>query len=532
MSWGPQNGGTGFGDPGSGNTGFAVPPPPPLPPSPPPAPADPLRAVAVALLNLGGLGLGYALIRRWAAAAVCWTATGVLLLAALPADPDGVPGGLLAGYLALLGAAAVHGAVRGLRTPLSWPPRPPVAVLLGLVLLAVPAGGAAAYTGARDEAVERMLLDRLDRADRLVRTAGSKPFAAAEPDYREALAVYRDLSAGHPGSRAAGRVPDRLETYYETVGAPYGRKRYCDAIAPLEHLRTVPGTMGGKALGSLADWPDERLATSLYECGAEELGDGDDGAWEKFGDLLADFPGSPQAQKVDSAVAATIDEAAEGLKGDDPCSAVERLRAIGTGVAGLPGEEAGLADALDENAGRADRSARSGAYACGVDRYRDGRFDEAIETLNDFVDTHKRDRNRARAQKIVIAAEIAQEIPEAGRRLPTTASGGSIAVTVKNDSPEKIRILYTGPVTGSFTLPACDDCSTYPSALTAGSQACKDSGKNYPQRTVHLPAGTTYFLHKPMGGSGASPATDTVELDHGYIYTECAYTTQSFGFGS
>jgi len=520
MSWGQQD----------GFAGFAVPPVPPPPPAPPPAPADPLRALAVALLNLSGLGLGYALIRRWVAMAACWAMTGALLLAVLPADPDGVPGGLLAAYLVLLGFTAVHGAFRGLRSPLVWPPRSPVAVLLGLVLLAAPAGGAALYADAREEAVQQMLLDRLDRADRLVRAAGSEPFGTAEPDYRKALAVYRDLRRDHPDSRAAERVPDRMDTYYRTIGAPYERKDYCGAIAPLTYLRTVPRTLGEKDLGPLAAWPDDRLATSLYECGAEELGAGNDAAWGRFGELLTTFPESPQAGKVQPVVDSTIDKAAKGLKGD-PCSAVERLRSLGGSVADLPGEEAGLAESLGRSAERADKKARSGVYACGVDQYEDGRFDAAITTLNEFLDTHKSDRNRARAQKIVIAAEIAQEIPAAGERLPTTASGGGIPVTVMNDSPERIRILYTGPVTGSFTLEACGGCSTYSSSATARIGACKDSGKRYPQRTIHLPAGTTYFLHKPTGGSSASPATDTAELSHGYLYTECAYITKDFGLG-
>src|SRR5690348_9350655 len=85
--------------------GFAV---PPMPSTPPPAPPDGLRAAAVGLLNLSGLGLGYALTRRWALMAACWFATGILLLVALPADPDGVPMGLVVAYLVLLLAAAVH----------------------------------------------------------------------------------------------------------------------------------------------------------------------------------------------------------------------------------------------------------------------------------------------------------------------------------------------------------------------------------------------------------------------------------------
>lgn len=62
-----------------------------------------------------------------------------------------------------------------------------------------------------------------------------------------------------------------------------------------------------------------------------------------------------------------------------------------------------------------------------------------------------------------------------------------------------------------------------------GFRPCNDSGKNYPQRTIRLPAGTTYFVHKARSGTGKSPASDTAKLRSGYIYTECAYTT-SFGY--
>src|SRR5581483_10744174 len=92
--WGaPLTGGASMsGGPYGPSQGFAAPPPvPPMPTSPPPAPPDGWRAAAVALLNISGLGLGYALLRRWALMAACWAATVVLLLVALPADADGVP---------------------------------------------------------------------------------------------------------------------------------------------------------------------------------------------------------------------------------------------------------------------------------------------------------------------------------------------------------------------------------------------------------------------------------------------------------
>lgn len=526
------------GDGGAGPGAFGPPPgppaPPPAPPPGPPAPppVDPLRAVAVALLNLSGLGLGYALIRRWFAMAACWTATGVLLAAALPADPDGVPGGLLIACLVFLGLAALHGAVRGLRTPLAWPPRSPVAIALGLVLLAGPAGGAMLYDGARDEAVEQMLLDRLDQADRLVQAARGKPFGTAEPDYREALAAYRDLSDGHPDSRAAGKVPNRLSTYYKAVAGPFGAGRYCEAIAPLKYLRTLPGPMGGKRPGSLRTWPDDRLATSLYECGMDDLASGASAAGGgRLGELLTTFPGSSQAAKVEPAVSDAIDRAAKAARGKEPCPAVDRLHTLSAQAAALPGEKAGVAAALKKDAGKAGKGVQSGTYACGVDQYQDGDFDAARKTMSGFIGTYKKDRNRPRAQKIVIAAEIAAELPAAGKRLPTTASGGGISITVSNDSPGPVEVLYTGPVTGRFTLNACSGCTTYSSTATGRSSACNDSGRNYPRRTISLPAGTTYFLHKHRGSTTTIPATDTVKLRPGYIYTECAYAVEGFGLG-
>ncbi|MCC5477682.1 hypothetical protein [Streptomyces barringtoniae] len=521
------------GSPYGPSQGFAGPPLPPMPSSPPPAPPDAWRATAVALLNLSGLGLGYALLRRWVLMALCWTATAVLLLVAVPADADGVPGAALAGYAAVLLLAALHGALAGLRTRLARPAGAPLALLLGVLLLAVPAGGALWYRNAHHEAVEQALLDRLDKADHLVATSGHKSFTAAESDYRSALEVYRDLAEHHSGSRAARRLPDSLHTYYTTVGAAYGHQEYCDAIEPLKYLRTVPDTMPKDQLGSLARWPDDRLAASLYECGAQGLTAGGTDWDTRFGDLLNTFPRSAAATKVPTALDAAVQRAEKAVGGSQPCTAVAQLRDLDTRIGGLSKSSGDADGTLAKAAGRAGRSGDAGEYACGVDQYKDGDFEAAQKTMGQFAAGNGNDENRARAKKIAIAAEVAQTLPKAGRNLPTTASGGSISVTVKNDSPHDITVLYTGPVTGSFTLKGCGDCKAYTLAdtLVTGFKPCSDSGRNYPQRTISLPAGTTYFVHKPNGGSTASPASDTAKLRPGYIYTECAYTTQTFGSG-
>lgn len=504
---------------------------PPMPSAPPPAPPDGVRAAAVAVLNLSGLGLGYALVRRRLPMALCWAATVALLLLALPADADGVPGAALAGYAVLLLLAAVHGAAVALRTRLTWPGRAPLALLLGVLLLAVPAGGALWYDDAHEEAVQQALMDRLDRADRLVAEAGRQPFTTARSDYRDALEVYRDLAVHHAGSRAAGRVPDRMRTYYTTVGAAYGHRRYCDAIEPLKYLRTVPGTMPGKDLGALTRWPDDRLATSLYACGSAALDAGGDDWPARFGDLLGTFPRSAPAAEVAPAVDARVRNAEKAVHGGDPCGAVARLRDLSGSIRDLSGR---AGDAKDELAGSADRAGRSGdagEYACGVDQYKDGDFEAAQKTLEGYLSSGAHGGDRARARKIAIAAEVAQALPAAGKKLPTTASGGSITVTVENDSPHDVTVLYTGPVTGSFTLEGCGGCRSYAlvDTLRPGFKPCSSGSRTYPHRTLSLPAGTTYFLHKPHGDGTATPASDTARLRPGYVYTECAYTTRTLG---
>ncbi|MFI9390185.1 tol-pal system YbgF family protein [Streptomyces bauhiniae] len=509
--------------------GFTV---PPMPSGPPPAPPSASRAAAVALLNLSGLGLGYALLRRWGPLVLCLAATAVLLFVALPADADGLPAGVLVGYLVVLLLAAAHGARLGLRTPLSL--RAPLALLLGLVLLAVPAGGALWYDGARAEAEQQALLGRLAKADDLVAAAGRYTFAASRADYRSALAVYRDLAVDHPGSRAADRVPARMRAYYSSVGAAYGRGEYCVAVEPLQFLRTVPRTMPADRLGPLTRWPDDRLATSLYECGKADLGDGGEAWVARFRELLADFPGSPAAAKVVPAVDSAVRTAQQGVAGNAPCTAVDRLHTLDTRLTDLAASGGDAATDLTAAAARAGRGGNAGAYECGVHQYKDGDFAGARKSMQSYVSDSESGGKRDRAKKIAIAAEVAQTLPAAGKKLPTTASGGSISVTVKNDSPHDITVLYTGPVTGSFTLKACGGCTAYSLAatITAGFKPCSDSGRNYPQRTIRLPTGTTYFVHQPQGTGAGAPASDTARIRSGYVYTECAYTTRTFGSGT
>ncbi|MFH8990556.1 hypothetical protein [Streptomyces sp. NPDC017940] len=497
-------------------------------PPPEPAPREPLRPLAAALLNLTGLGLGYVLIKAWLPAALCWAATAGLLLVALPADVDGVPGGALLGYLAVLVLAAADAARRALRAPIGWRLRAPLAAALGIVLLAVPASGALAYDTAKDEAVEDMLLDRLSKADRIVEDQGGRPFAATKNQYGTALDIYRGLLDDHADSRAADRVPGRLDAYYKSVAAPYTEKQYCEAVEPLKYLRTLPGTVGKERLGRLASWPDSRLADSLHACGMTSLGTTKGGS--DLRELLETFPGSAAADKVVPGIRAAIDDRTAELRGADPCTAAGELRAIRATTVSLP---AGAGAPLGTKAADA---VESGTYACGVDQFEDGRYSEAARTLDGFADTYRASGKRERARTIAIAAEVAAVRPQAGGRLPAQRGPGSGQdFVVRNDGPGAVEILFTGPATGSVKLGACAGCTTYSTRAEGKSKACKASGRSYPQKTLRLPPGEYHFLYKrdtaAIGSSGlVRNHSDGATVQSGYRYTDCAYVV-SGGLG-
>ncbi|MFD5325411.1 hypothetical protein [Streptomyces sp. NPDC127092] len=505
----------------------AVPPAaPPLPPQPWPS------AVAAGLLNLSCLGLGYVLLRQWIGAVVCWAATVALLVAALPADPDGVPAGVLVAYGVFLILAALDAARRARRTPLaSWASaRQGLVVPLALVLFAVPVGGGLAYGAARDEAKEQRLLEQLAAADKLVKDGEGQAFTSAEAGYRSALDTYQRIGTKHSGSRAGKLVPDRLQTYYASVSAPYGQKDYCKAVPALKHLRDLPRTVDRGLLGTVVGRADEPLAESWFQCGTGTAGNAgqETSSAEHLNALLTTFPQSPFAQKVEPALREALRTRDKSV-GVAPCAATEDLRRFDTTVDALP--SAAFAS-LGRDVGR---SIQRGDFACGIDQFKKKDYAEAISTMNDYVKAYPDSPQTAQARNVAIAAEIAEETPAAGNKVPSgaTSDGSGMVMVVSNDGPGEVELLYTGPVTGRITLPACGSCKAYPGILPVGGKvkACSGPSSKYPKRTLTLPPGNYQMLQKRDGTSTSAEVKkgSTAKIESGYSYTNCLYVTSLFG---
>lgn len=505
-----------------------------------PVPTDRGRAATVALMNLSGLGLGYALMRCWRPAAVCWIATVILLIIALPAESGGVPGAVLAVYLIFLALAAVHGAVRGLRTPLAWPPRSGTALGLAVALLVVPIGGPVLFHSAQQEAVQQMLLDRLAQADQTIAGAESDTATNAEPLYDRGLATYADLLHNHATSRAGKLIPGRLTAFYEAVGAPFAKADDCGAVEPLKFLRTVPRNTALTVadLGQLATWSDDRLATSLYECGMSAVLGGTWGteAVTDLNELLATFPTSAQAHKVGPTVADAVKTAEAASAAGDPCTATGDLSRLHVQVSELKSADPSVIADLKKDTDTLAGDVETGTFDCDVSLYKSGKFSDAQTAMDSFVTSYPNDRDKALAQKFSIAAQIAQHSADAGKVIPTLTAGGSVTVTFLNDSPDPTEMLYTGPATGSVELAACPKCTVYQDSILVRGGApaptpCTDSTIDYPTVTITLPPGTTYFFQKSTGTT-ASSAVQTSQFDADTSFDECAYTTKPLGLGT
>ncbi|MGW0120657.1 hypothetical protein [Streptomyces sp. NPDC003327] len=530
----------GYGPPPATAPGWAgagtIPPPPAAPPGYGPPPGQPPRgepkpaqAVLVGLLNLSCLGLGYVLLRHWLGAALCWAATAALLLLALPADVDGVPGGLLVGYGIVLLLAAADGARRGLRAELRIGAAfRRLALPLAVVLLAVPAGGSLAYGAARDEAIEQSLLDRLAAADALVRGHEGQRFASSETDYRAALAAYQLLARDHADSRAGKLVPSRLDAYYKSVATPYDRKDYCQAVPALTHLRELPATVDKALLGSRPATADEPLAHSLYECGVAALGtSATPSAEDSINELTRTFPRSPYIARVGPAVQGAVDARAAELDGAEPCATTDDLRTVRASAAAMTEAP------VDKAVRSADRALEKGVFACGTDQFKEEEFEESAATMTDFVKDYPKSARADHARAIAIAAEIAQEEPAAGKTLPRAdePGGARMVMVVSNDAPDEVELLYTGPVTGKITLKPCAGCRNYDrfELLRRGFKPCAGPSSKYPKATITLPAGNYHLLQKRTDtdlSSAGDTKTSKAKIEPGYSYTNCLYVTE------
>lgn len=100
-----------------------------------------------------------------------------------------------------------------------------------------------------------------------------------------------------------------------------------------------------------------------------------------------------------------------------------------------------------------------------------------------------------------------------------STSGGSTLVIIQNDSPERLRIVFSGPDSRIEELAACSSCQTY---SLIGPLYCPEQG---PIGRYTLPPGQYDVVVQSISDNGVTPWTGDWDLISGDEYYSCFFIT-------
>ncbi|MEW5987249.1 MAG: tetratricopeptide repeat protein [Chloroflexota bacterium] len=166
-------------------------------------------------------------------------------------------------------------------------------------------------------------------------------------------------------------------------------------------------------------------------------------------------------------------------------------------------------------------------YNCGRQFAEDLLYASAITMYERFLQEYP---DHARAEEV--QAALAQALIENARQMgageiaPPSysgwAAGGTTVVVIQNDSPESLRIVFSGPESRIETLEACETCTTY----FIAPMFCPEQG---PTGRYTLAPGYYDVLVESISDSGTTPWTGEWELVDGDEYYSCFIIVTSFG---
>ena len=452
------------------------------------------RPAIAALLNLSGLGAGYLYLHRWVRWVVHAAVMAALVVGAYTNDGHAHPAlwvGAIGGWV-VLGVADVALAAR--RAGRRSPPEaravgaPSVGVALGVVLIAAAAGGFLAYQSkARSEFDSALAAHRAGdcaralRGYRTVTTTYELTFLP-QIDRADRNAVecrsFQEASKGAPGDfgGAVRRYRAFLERYPTAILAASTRAR----------------------IGQAYDrWGDQELKQLDY-----------DGALAKYATATGEFAGTPGAAAAERSIQQLADRAFGDLNTKDGCDARDMI------------------DALIDNdlvVSKAQAARPTALYDCAVSEHRAGQEANAIADLNAFSKKYPDNPLIGKARTLLIDAEVAQFLSGAHDRLDLpfragSAVAGRSVIEIENDEPNRIELLFSGPVSKSVVIEACRSCHKYDKAHKPSS--CTGTG---PDIFISLDPGKYLtVLHAP-NDPNIRVAAGTWDLANSQKYFECYF---------
>jgi tetratricopeptide (TPR) repeat protein len=502
------------------------------------ATTEPASRLGAALLNLSGLGAGYAYLGRWRLAAAHLAGTAALVGGAFLADAASEPWlwRILGGYWLLWLAAG--GWWTAASRPLPAGRRRVVPVAAGVVLVAAVVAGLLAYGAAGRQAYDDGVAaqERGDCAtamDRYDQVTG--PFeltlgttvraAAAHRDVCEALVaahvigqvgnhaaavrMLRDLSERHPGEL----VGTHLTRAYLGWAREHRRARdFGEAITIYRDL-----------LGDDAAHRDEpRVRAELADTYVEQarfLLKAETVDFAALIDILVvvhtGYGETPAAELVPRAIAETFAVAGKSVTDGRFC-------------AGLPGLD--LLAELDPQviagiAAPLHASRASALLQCGISQFGSGSYTEAVASFTTFVGQYPNDPGIPQARSGLIAATVAEASYYPVPFPPPWAgdSPGSVPVTFYNDSNRSTHVMIAGPTAHEFVLPPCGGC---PADYATSAEACP-SYDGRPSMTLHLAPGYYPMITKYEEAGRIAGLSDAISVSPYLQPSMCLFVTRN-----
>ncbi|MFZ5918572.1 MAG: tetratricopeptide repeat protein [Chloroflexota bacterium] len=496
------------------------------------------RPIAVALLNLNGLGLGYLHLERFRR----WLAHGAVTanLAALT------------WHSATLGAPPIWESILGLwllwmvldgwrqarkqarftsQVSRSWAPLAVAVVIIGLE-----AGGLWWYRAqAQAEFIRGQTAYELGDAGLASRHLGQviSTYALSHAPYlplarehwkesqsllladdlwqkqdysRAALYYEAHLSAYPDGPFARRAATQASEVYSQWAAGLLAEGNYQVAIEKYRLiLARYPQTAPGQEAAQQEAEAHLAWARQLAQAGEYAL------AVDKLQIVLEEFSGTQMAAQAETELADLFTAAGQKLNANSPCDAAPILAAFAAGDSSWAAE----ANALMPQA----------FYGCGQAEHRAERYATAITAYETLIANYPNSPLIPEAQAALVDARVADIEAKGTSELPPpqrsgSAPAGVAEVVISNDSPEQLEVLLSGPGSQSLTMEKCGPCQTY----FVAPLSCPEKG---PQATVTLTPGRYKVVVRAISDPSVRPWSGTWNLDSGNEYFNCFFIIKS-----
>ncbi len=161
-------------------------------------------------------------------------------------------------------------------------------------------------------------------------------------------------------------------------------------------------------------------------------------------------------------------------------------------------------------------------YGCGQKYEEDKIYDNAIKMYESFMNYYPDHPLANDVKAAMVRARVKQAMASGSAKIPQpessgTTTSGTTELTIQNDSPFRLRILFSGQEARIEELESCSTCVTFPVAPSS----CPQQG---PIGTYTLQPSQYDILVEAISDNSVTPFTNTWDLSDGKQYYECIYS--------